>query len=224
MLKGKSFGRHVPGGRLVERARDEGESGTELRELEVSRLVKAALEAPKLVEAAMSILPARILAALAVVGLVSLPMACSSTPEPVPTPEVAEAPGLCEVVPQVAATRIVVPSQPTCTREAAAAADEACASGHDPLICYAAGFCLSGMWLGVPAGDAGRDAALAKIQTVLGESCVAGVAEACTLRAGVAIETGTPAADTCGDVVRGCHLGDDAGACLSCMATDCDVG
>ena len=36
-----------------------------------------------------------------------------------------------------------------------------------------------------------------------------------------AIEGGTPAKETCPDVVRACQLGDEANACLACIATDC---
>jgi len=154
-------------------------------------------------------------AIVAVVGV-----ACgTSAPAPEPMPASVNDVGPCATVPALQATRVAVPGQPACAAADRAAADTTCGTG-DVVGCYGAAFCDAGSWLPANPSDA-RSEALADIQTRLSDACAKGVAEACLLRAGVAIELGSPAKETCGDVVRACQLGDEATACLSCVATGC---
>jgi hypothetical protein len=149
-------------------------------------------------------------------------LACATGPgfEPEPMPASVNDVGPCETDTSLAATRVAVPEGlPACGTADRAAAATAC-DAADVVACYVATFCETGTWLKADESDA-RTAALDASQARLRDACDKGVAEACLLRAGVAIENGTPAKETCADVVRACQLGDEANACLSCVATDC---
>lgn len=80
--------------------------------------------------------------------------------------------------------------------------------------CYFAGTCVLADALGQP--EATQKKLAHDAAPFFKTACTAGMAEACRLRAGSLAETGTPAKETCEDLVRASQLG-DASAQLSCM-------
>ena len=88
--------------------------------------------------------------------------------------------------------------------------------------CYQFAFCLSGELLGRSTmSPEDKQDYVNAITTSLDVACRGGVSEGCVLRAGMRQETGTPAPQTCDDVVRACQLGDEADGCLACFKDGC---
>lgn len=142
--------------------------------------------------------------------------ACAHAPEPerseVPPPP------LCSVVPSIAATRVKKPELRPCREKDALR--RACESA-DVTACYQLGTCLSADAQNPRLSPEEKVQFVAATTTALGVSCKAGMSEACVLRAGVRLLSGTPEAQLCDDVVRACQLGDEADGCVSCFKSGC---
>ncbi len=144
-----------------------------------------------------------------------LAVSCAHTPA---EPAFVEPKSVCEPVTSVAATRTGRPalgSGGSCDEN-----KRACQEKADPATCYLAGGCTQSDWMvarGNEAGPALLDATLANLKV----ACEGGITEACLARAGVRQEAGTAEKDTCDDIVRACHLGDEAGGCIACFKSGC---
>lgn len=124
----------------------------------------------------------------------------------------------CSVVSSVAATRVKKPAAPCGERQTM---QRECTSGA-AAACYQVATCLSGELLGTSSLSATeRKEYLEATTASLAEACREGVSEACVLRAGVQQETGTPARETCEDLVRACQLGDEVDGCIACIKAGC---
>ena len=122
---------------------------------------------------------------------------------------------VCETDPKLAATRIAKPTaSPQCNPKASRKTYLAACQKDDFAACYQAGTCILSDALGQSQAvvkQLANDAA-----PFFKAACTAGMAEACRMRAGAFQESGTPAKDTCEDLVRASQLG-DVSAQMSCM-------
>lgn len=128
------------------------------------------------------------------------------------TPEVEERTA-CDVDPSL--KRIAKPAgDPRCSTKESRDAYTAACLAEDPSACYFIGIC-------VLADSAGQSEAVKRERVhqaapFLDIACKAGMAEACTLRAGTLAEVGVAAKDTCDDLTQGARLG-NASAQLACI-------
>lgn len=145
-------------------------------------------------------------------SLCCLFVACAHAPEPASEPE---PPTVCEAVPSMVATRRPKPAgYPQCgTNPSREAYKKACDAG-DVDDCYRLASCLVADGMGLSPEE--QRPRVKTARELLKAPCAAGMADACVLRAGAAIEAGTPAKDTCEDLIRASQLG-SADAQLSCM-------
>lgn len=152
--------------------------------------------------------------------LVATLVSCATTPsstEPAPSPP----PNACAVVASVSKARLPPPT-PTGDCTADRTSLETGCTANEPLACHRTGVCLIQAWGLRKPGTEGRVEAMKTAIDALGRACRAGMAESCVLRAGARTEfSGEAEAATCDDMVRACHLGDEANGCLACLKAGC---
>ena len=153
--------------------------------------------------------------------------ACGAPSSPPPAAAPARAATACTPDPATAATRTPKPAEQGCVLAGQQAAlDTACAGG-DAASCYQLAVCVQ---LG-QTGQLLTAAQLDAVRTPAATACAAGIAEACTFRAGITLDQlerapARPDAATlrptvCADLVRACHLGDETGGCQGCAHSGC---
>jgi hypothetical protein len=148
---------------------------------------------------------------------VLLLISCAHAPEP--SAESSIAAPRCSVVSSVAAMRVKKPAPRACGERQTMQRE--CTSGAAPA-CYQVATCLSGELFGTSSLSATEKKEYLDATTAsLAVACREGVSEACVLRAGVQQETGTPARETCEDLVRACQLGDEVDGCIACIKAGC---